>query len=530
MAAARLVLAVDLGTSGCKCALATLEGEVLDWAYWPVALLCRRRRRRAGAGGLVAGAGRRRRRVVRPRSRGARRDRRRLLLDPGRGDRLRRPRRQGDRPRADLARHARRAAIAARAGGRIRIAGYGPIALIALAATDRRRAGAVGQGLGRPHRLSQGARAASAMARAYKLLNVLDYLNLRLTGRFVATRNSILTAWVTDNRHGETRYDRRLIAQLGVDADKLPEIVASTDVLGPLTADAAAALGLRRDVVVVAGAIDNSAVAVGAGAVGDYDTHLYLGTSSWLGAHVPFKKTDLSEQDRRRAGRHQRPLSRHRAAIGGRGQSVVLPRPHSLSPRRAARRRTAARRLSGARPHRRQRAGRRARPGLYAVAVRRAHAGRRSEPARRADQPVARAFARRHRARLPRRRGAQLALDARTVRAFSRSRRPAGDRGRRLRPIRSVVPDPRRRHRPGDPPAGGADPGQRDGRRVHRRGRRRRAEFRRRAEADALATGLRTAAARRGDLRRPLRDLQGGPQAPGAALSPAQSFRARPRR
>ncbi|HEX7406557.1 MAG TPA: FGGY-family carbohydrate kinase [Candidatus Binatia bacterium] len=44
---------------------------------------------------------------------------------------------------------------------------------------------------------------------------------------------------------------------------------------------------------VVAGAIDNSAAAVGSGAVRDYQTHLYIGTSSWLAAHVPFKKTDI---------------------------------------------------------------------------------------------------------------------------------------------------------------------------------------------------------------------------------------------
>ena len=37
-------------------------------------------------------------------------------------------------------------------------------------------------------------------ARTYKFLNVLDYLNLRLTGRFAATFDSILTSWVTDNR------------------------------------------------------------------------------------------------------------------------------------------------------------------------------------------------------------------------------------------------------------------------------------------------------------------------------------------
>ena len=42
----------------------------------------------------------------------------------------------------------------------------------------------------------------------------------------------------------------------------------------------------------VAGAVNTSAVAVGA-AVSDFAPHLYLGTSSWLGAHVPFMKTDV---------------------------------------------------------------------------------------------------------------------------------------------------------------------------------------------------------------------------------------------
>ena len=44
--------------------------------------------------------------------------------------------------------------------------------------------------------------------RTYKFLNSLDYMNLRLTGRFVATVDSILTSWVTDNRDpGNIRYD-----------------------------------------------------------------------------------------------------------------------------------------------------------------------------------------------------------------------------------------------------------------------------------------------------------------------------------
>ena len=130
-------------------------------------------------------------------------------------------------------------------------------------------------------------------ARTYKFLNVLDYLNLRLTGRFTATFDSILTSWVTDNRNSDDiRYSDALISKSGIDADKFPEIVSCTSVLGPLRADVAAELGLPPDVRVVAGSIDNTAAAVGSGAVEDYLPHLYVGTSSWLAAHVPFKKTD----------------------------------------------------------------------------------------------------------------------------------------------------------------------------------------------------------------------------------------------
>ena len=50
----------------------------------------------------------------------------------------------------------------------------------------------------------------------------------------------------------------------------------------------------RPSVKIVAGAIDNSAAAIGAGTVDDFDAHLYIGTSSWMAAHVPFKKTDIA--------------------------------------------------------------------------------------------------------------------------------------------------------------------------------------------------------------------------------------------
>ncbi len=131
-------------------------------------------------------------------------------------------------------------------------------------------------------------------AKTHKFLSVLDYLNLRLTGRLVATFDSILTSWVTDNRDpNHVHYNKGLISVLGLDAAKLPEIVACSDVIGTLKADVAEELGLSKDIKIVAGSIDNTAAAIGSGAVEDYATHLYIGTSSWMSAHVPFKKTSI---------------------------------------------------------------------------------------------------------------------------------------------------------------------------------------------------------------------------------------------
>ena len=131
-------------------------------------------------------------------------------------------------------------------------------------------------------------------AKTYKFLNVLDYLNLRLCGRFIATVDSILTSWVTDNRDPDNvRYDPTLVHYSGIDPDKFPEVVPCTAVLGNLTPDAANDLGLTPATKVVAGSIDNTAASIGSGAVELYQAHVYIGTSSWIAAHVPHKKTDI---------------------------------------------------------------------------------------------------------------------------------------------------------------------------------------------------------------------------------------------
>lgn len=128
----------------------------------------------------------------------------------------------------------------------------------------------------------------------YKFLEPKDYLNLRLTGRYAASWESITLHWVTDNRDIDNiRYDDRLLRYATLDRDKLPDLRRAVDVLGPLTGKAAAELGLPAGVPVIMGTPDMHSAAIGSGAVGDFEPHLYIGTSSWLTCHVPHKKTDL---------------------------------------------------------------------------------------------------------------------------------------------------------------------------------------------------------------------------------------------
>lgn len=133
-----------------------------------------------------------------------------------------------------------------------------------------------------------------AYAAAAHLLDVPEYLTLRATGRAVAAYDTAVLRWCTDNRDpAAVRWDPALVRQCGLDPAKLPDLVAPGTVAGPLTAQAAADLGLTTAAVVVAGTGDTTAAAIGAGAVRDHDPHLYVGTSAWLSCHVPYKKTDL---------------------------------------------------------------------------------------------------------------------------------------------------------------------------------------------------------------------------------------------
>lgn len=128
----------------------------------------------------------------------------------------------------------------------------------------------------------------------HTFLEPCDYLNLRLSGRTVSSHDAISIHWITDNRdRSRIVYDDELIDAFGLDRARLPELVPSASVIGTITAEISGRWGLAPTTKVVTATGDIHSAAVGSGAVADYVGHLYIGTSSWLSCHVPWKKTDL---------------------------------------------------------------------------------------------------------------------------------------------------------------------------------------------------------------------------------------------
>ena len=118
--------------------------------------------------------------------------------------------------------------------------------------------------------------------RAYRWLDVKDYLIARCTGRFAATQDSAFATLLYDTRKGHRGWSKTICKMLGVNMDHLPEIIQSTDRVGGLTAKAAAELGLMEGTGVYGGGGDSSLIGVGAGCVASGATHIYWGTSGWV--------------------------------------------------------------------------------------------------------------------------------------------------------------------------------------------------------------------------------------------------------
>lgn len=131
--------------------------------------------------------------------------------------------------------------------------------------------------------------------RAAALLEPVDYLTARLTGRCTANRCSSLMQILSDNRSGAAAdgdhgWHPDLVAASLIDPAKLPEPVPVGSVVGPLTAEAAEHLGLPATTPVLSGVNDTQAGAVAAGAWQGDHAGLAIGTTSVIATHIGRKK------------------------------------------------------------------------------------------------------------------------------------------------------------------------------------------------------------------------------------------------
>ena len=114
----------------------------------------------------------------------------------------------------------------------------------------------------------------------YRFLDGNGYLIYRSTRKMVME-------WTGASVYGmdlkKKTWMKSVFSYVGFDPKKLPPLVRSIDRVGGLTRDAAAELGLREGTPVIAGAGDATCAAVGSGAVGEGEGHVYLGTSGWVG-------------------------------------------------------------------------------------------------------------------------------------------------------------------------------------------------------------------------------------------------------
>lgn len=131
-------------------------------------------------------------------------------------------------------------------------------------------------------------------ARTHKTLCAKDYINFRLTGKLATDFSDASGTNAFDLN--TFQWSDRIMNLAGVDGSLFPEPTDSTQVLGEITREAAAATGLRVGTPVAVGGGDGSCAGVGVGCIKPGTAYNYLGSSSWIALTV--EKPIVDEQMR----------------------------------------------------------------------------------------------------------------------------------------------------------------------------------------------------------------------------------------
>lgn len=121
-------------------------------------------------------------------------------------------------------------------------------------------------------------------AKCRRILLPKDYLRYKLTGDFATEVSDASGMQLLDvpNR----RWSKEVCDALGIDMTMLARVYESPDVTGHINAETEARTGLSQKTLVIGGAGDNAAAAVGTGVVTDGKAFTTIGTSGVVFAHT----------------------------------------------------------------------------------------------------------------------------------------------------------------------------------------------------------------------------------------------------
>jgi len=120
--------------------------------------------------------------------------------------------------------------------------------------------------------------------KAYKILNIKDYIVGRLTGKFVTDFSHAGLAGIAYDIRRQC-WNREIVRDVDLDISKLPDPYPGEEVVGRVTESAARSFGLIEGIPVVAGMIDSAASYLACGIIDSGDSAMSLGTSSCWGIY-----------------------------------------------------------------------------------------------------------------------------------------------------------------------------------------------------------------------------------------------------
>jgi len=118
--------------------------------------------------------------------------------------------------------------------------------------------------------------------KAYKFVNVKDYIVGKLTGRFV-TDYSDAALWGVAFDIRKKQWDADILNEIGLSIDKMPSPYRCDEVIGNVTPEAASLTGIPNGTPVIAGTADGLANLVSMGVLDVGDSGMSLGTSGVWG-------------------------------------------------------------------------------------------------------------------------------------------------------------------------------------------------------------------------------------------------------